>query len=52
MMVLSWYKLRFQHTSSSCWTYWLSSEAVLQEFISQNPIVGKLVEKFNLEVVE
>ena len=27
-------------------------KAVLQEFINQNPIVGKLVEKFNLEVVE
>lgn len=27
-------------------------KAVLQEFINLNPIVGKLVEKFNLEVVE
>jgi hypothetical protein len=27
-------------------------KAVLQEFINQNPIVGNLVEKFNLEVVE
>ena len=27
-------------------------KAVLQEFINENPIVGKLVEKFNLEVVE
>jgi hypothetical protein len=27
-------------------------KAVLQEFINQNPIVGKLVEKFNLEIIE
>ena len=26
--------------------------AVLQEFINENPIVGKLVEKFNLEIIE
>ena len=27
-------------------------KAVLQEFINENPIVGKLVEKFNLEIIE